>query len=255
MRIYETDITLLPGFDTIVSAVGRAVIASQIELLRWADSTPHVQYFFPSEYGTDIEYFPESINEPPHQQKLKVRKFIKENVKNLQVTYLVTGPYSDLWLGKGVPGHEGAGHFDVKARQATLAEDGNGKVSLTTMKDVGVLLVAALLHRSPEQSGNVRTLKVNSFTTTPTEVVKEFEKQTGSKWEVEYTKLEDMRKIEREKWEKEDPMATVWTLRRIWAEGGTLYEKRDNASIGEPKMSTLVEQVGASIEKQMPGKL
>jgi nucleoside-diphosphate-sugar epimerase len=193
------------------------------------------------------------VNEKPHQQKLKVRKYIDENLKggDMEITYLVTGPYSDLYLGKGVAGHQRAGCFDVKAKHAAVAEDGNGKVSFTTMKDVGVLLVAALKHPAPS---TVRVLRVNSFTSTPLDIVKEFEKQTGDKWSVEHTPLEEMRKTEDEMWGRQDPLATVWTLRRIWAEGATLYDERDNGKIGEPEMEGLESQVKLSIEKQMEHK-
>ncbi len=239
----------------MISAVGRNVIAGQIELVKWADSTPNIRRFFPSEYGTDIEYNASSAHEKPHQQKLKVRKFITEEVKNLEVTYLVTGPYSDLFLGKTIPGNEKAGTFDVQGKKAVVLGDGKEKVSFTTMKDVGVLLVAALLHppgpeESEQQGGRPRTLKVNSFTTTPLEIVKEFERQTGENWDVEYTSLEDVRKEEKERWEKGDPLATLWTLRRIWGEGGTLYDMRDNGKTGEPEMEALAEQVGKSVAKQ-----
>ena len=247
--------------DTVISAVGRNVIANQIDLLKWADSTSTIKRFFPSEYGTDIEYGPQSASEKPHQQKLKVRKFITENIQNVEVTYLVTGPYSDLFLGKAIPGNEKAGTFDVAARKAVVIGDGTNKISFTTMKDVGVLLVAALLHPpGPEEAKDMgtskskaRVLRVNSFTTTPSEIVREFEKQTNSKFEVEYTSLEDAKEEETERWEKGDPLATLWTLTRIWAEGGTLYDRRDNERIGEPATEGLEEQVRKSIEKQRKG--
>jgi hypothetical protein len=68
---------------------------------------------------------------------------------------------------------------------------------------------------------------------------------------VEYTSLEALKKGEEEARERGDPLATVWTLRRIWTEGGTLYKERDNGRIGEPETETLEEQVRKSIEKQM----
>ena len=160
---------------------------------------------------------------------------------------LTSSRYPELFLGKGSKGNERCGGFDVKARKAWVVGDGNGRVSFTSMKDVGVLLVAALLH--PEESKG-KALKVNSFTATPAEIVREFERQTGEKWEVEYVSFEDLRKSEAEAWENENPMATAWTLRRIWGEGGTLYDERDNGRIGEPRMETLEEQVEMAIEKQ-----
>ena len=111
------------------------------------------------------------MNEKPHQQKIKVRAALKD-VKDLEYTYVVTGPYGDadkaLFLSAAAPGNEATGNFDVARKRATILGDGEGKISLTTMRDVGRLVVAAIKH--PEASRN-RALKVNSFTTTPKEIV------------------------------------------------------------------------------------
>ena len=100
--------------------------------------------------------------------------------------------------------------------------------------------MAALLH--PEASRNT-ALKVNSFTTTPNAIFREFEAQTGAKWTASYTSLAELKKNEKKAWEEERPDATVYTLRRIWTQGGTLYEKRDNAKIGDPEVHTLKDTV------------
>jgi len=121
-------------FDTIISAVGRNAILIQIPLLEIAESVPTVKRFFPSEYGTDIEYDSKtSPSEPPHQLKLKVRAYIREHIKRLDYTYLVTGPYSDMWLGKVKDPRIGS--FDVQAKKATVLYDGDGKVSFTSMEE------------------------------------------------------------------------------------------------------------------------
>ncbi|KAE9968719.1 hypothetical protein BLS_005680 [Venturia inaequalis] len=234
-------------YDTIISAFGRAVIASQIPLLALAEQTLNIKRFFPSEYGTDIEYGPKSPNEKPHQQKLKVRKYIRENVKRVEVTYLVTGPYVDGYIGKPSPVDVRMGGFDVKKRKAYLLGSGREKVAFTTMADVGRLLVAAV--KSPEQSKN-KALIVNSFTATPDEILAEYEKQTGAKWEKEYIPLDLLKQLEEEAWEKEVPWATGFTLKRIWTEGGTLYESRDNEAIGFTKPDTLADAVAEAIKVQ-----
>lgn len=120
------------------------------------------------------------------------------------------------------------------------------------MPDVGKLLVAALKH--PDASRNA-VLKVNSFTTTPNEILAEFEKQMGAKWEVHYTSLEELKNKEKEAWDAGVPYATSATLRRIWTESGTLYEKRDNGKIGlkDEDMGTLPEVVAGVIKNQMEG--
>jgi hypothetical protein len=108
---------------------------------------------------------------------------------------------------------------------------------------VGKLTVKALLH--PEVSRN-RALRVNSFTTTPLEIVAEFERQTGDKWSVSFTPLERARELERQAY----AAATYFTLRRIWGEGGTLYEKRDNGLIDGEDTETLEDAVKAAIGLQ-----
>jgi hypothetical protein len=64
--------------------------------------------------------------------KLRVRAYAK-TVKNLEFTYLVTGPYSDLYFGKS--GKDEIGTFDVKAKKAVLLGDGKERVSFTTMAE------------------------------------------------------------------------------------------------------------------------
>jgi nucleoside-diphosphate-sugar epimerase len=214
--------------------------------LKLASSSPSIKFFYPSEYGTDIEYNASSAHEAPHQNKLKVRKYIRENARGLKVTYLVTGPYSDLYFG--LSPDPAAGSFDVKGRKATLLGTGDEKISFTTERDVGRLLVAALT--TPTTSGE-RILKVNSFTVSSKEVVAEFEKQTGAKWSVSYTSVDELKKAEEKAWEEDSPFKTVYTLRRIWIEGGTLYEKSDNGVIGmEDGLEGVDEQVRKAIEKQ-----
>lgn len=233
------------GYDTVVSALGRNAILSQIPLIKAAEASSSIKFFYPSEYGTDIEYDASSPPEKPHQLKLQVRKYIRENVKKLKVTYLVTGPYSDLYFGKSP--ESTAGTFNVKAKKATLLGTGEQKISFTTEKDVGRLLVAALQTPTTEHE---RILKVNSFTVTGKEILAEFEKQTGAKWEVSYVPMEEVRRLETEGWGKESPFGTMYTLRRIWNEGKTLYDESDNGKVGFKDAETVEEQVRKVIGKQ-----
>ena len=118
------------GIDTIVSCVGRAGIEKQIPLITWAEECG-VRRFYASEYGTDIEYWPESAMEPPHQLKLKVRAHMQK-CERLEYTYLITGPYSDLYFGP-MKGRPEMGSFDAVSRRAVLLGDGEGPVSFTSM--------------------------------------------------------------------------------------------------------------------------
>jgi nucleoside-diphosphate-sugar epimerase len=241
------------GFDTVISCVGRQVISAQLELIRLADKHPDVKRFFPSEYGTDVEHNATSSTELPHQAKLKVRAALAAT-QTLEYTYIVTGPYANadrgLFLSAAPTQTEASGSFDVKRKRAVLLGDPDAKINLTTMRDVGQLVVAAL--RSPEQSKN-RALLCNSFTATPNAILAEFEKQTGGeKWDVAITELETLKQLEKEAWAKQDARAVPLSLRRIWTEGGTLYgESRHNGLIGmEENVDTLQNAVEEAIKVQ-----
>lgn len=125
---------LFEGITTVISAVGRPVIADQIPWLPLLIQASSVKRFFPSEYGTDIEYDSSSANEIPHQQKLKVRAALRKleaegKLEGLEYTYVVTGPFAYGYLSnKGIT----LGGFDVQGKRAVVLEDGKGKVSLTT---------------------------------------------------------------------------------------------------------------------------
>jgi len=236
------------GIDTIVSCVGRAGIPKQIKLITWAEQAG-VRRFFPSEYGTDIEYWPESAQEPPHQLKLAVRAHIA-TMKKIEHTYLVTGPYSDLYFGT-MKARPELGEFDVQERKAVLLGDGDGPVSFTAMADVGKFVVAALLNTAAARN---TTLIVHSFTATPHEILAEYEEQTGCTWEKSYTSLERLKEIEKEEYQIYSALATVVTLRRIWTEGGTLYKFYDEGILGQIESETLQSQVAANIRKQQEGE-
>ncbi|KAL2869567.1 uncharacterized protein BJX67DRAFT_392093 [Aspergillus lucknowensis] len=235
------------GIDTIISALGRGVIAAQIPLVQWADSTPNIKRFLPSEYGTDIEYGPSSADEKPHQQKLKVRAALQQT-KDLEYAYVVTGPYADVPFFLGAAANPRGGTFDVKGRRAVLLGDGKGRVSLSDCSDVGKFVVHALTHW---ECAKGRALKLNSFTATPEEILAEFERQTGDKWAVEYISLEQLKAFEAEAWEKSQPDATSLTLQRIWTEGGTLYDRRDNEDIGAGDTVSLAGAVQKAIRAQL----
>ncbi|KAI8948840.1 hypothetical protein F4801DRAFT_435991 [Xylaria longipes] len=233
------------GVDVVVSCLGRNALTPQMELIRLAEESASVKWFFPSEYGTDIEYDASSKDEKPHQNKLKVREFIRNNIKRVQCTYLVTGPYIDMYFTL-IPGVEALGGYDVHSKRAVVIGSGNDAVGFTSMPDVGKLLVAAL-HHPTEAKG--QALKVQSFAATPLEILREFEKQTGAEWTTEHTSNQGLRELEARLWAENKPLATAATLRRIWAEGGTLYEKTDNEKLGlAPRdMESLSEVVGRAI--------
>lgn len=237
-------LTSSAGVDTIVSCLGRHAIEAQIPIATWAEQVG-VTRFFASEYGTDIEYFPDSVHEPPHQMKLKVRSHIA-TLRRLEHTYIVTGPYSDLYFGS-LSEFPMAGSFDVGAKKATLLGDGEGAVSFTAMNDVGKFVVAALINHVVSRN---QTLIVHSFTATPNEIIAEHEAQMKQQWSKSYTEVKQLRQMEKEAYQIYSPMATLLTLRRIWTEGGTLHKFYDDSLLGFVETETLGDQVRLNIAKQ-----
>ncbi len=126
------------GIDTVISAVGRNVLGEQITWIHLAEKAPSVKRFFPSEFGTDIEYSPKSVDEKPHQLKIKVRATLKAT-SSLDYTYVVTGPYADArtaaYLGAAPESFEAIGSYNLEKKSAVVIEDGKGKISLTTLNE------------------------------------------------------------------------------------------------------------------------
>ncbi|KAL6697105.1 hypothetical protein J3F84DRAFT_368022 [Trichoderma pleuroticola] len=231
------------GVDTAISCLGRGALEHQFELIRLADESDSVRWFFPSEYGTDPDHDPSSAFEKPHQFKRRVRKTFAEDVKNLKPTYLVVGPYIEMW----VDGDETFGGFDIKNKKTALLGDGEQPIGFTAMEDVGKALVAAL--QRPEVSVG-KVLKIASFTKSPNKILAEYEKQLGYKLDTKYIPLDDVKSLEKKYWDEGSPLAVVGTLRRIWATGGAVYDKLDNEALGldEGQLQPLEEAVRNRIE-------
>lgn len=90
---------------------------------------------------------------------------------------------------------------------------------------------------------------MQSFVTTPQELLAEFEKQAGAKFDVKYTPKDQLREAEQKSWQEGNPSAALFTLRRIWSEGKTLYEKTDNVTLGvsPSDLETVSDVVGRAV--------
>lgn len=65
-----------------------------------------------------------------------------------------------------------------------------------------------------------------------------------------YTSFARLRELEDEAW-KDGGNGTGFTLRRIWGEGGTLYDERDNGVLGmEGGMEGLEDAVRLAVRVQ-----
>ena len=93
-----------------------------------------MQWFFPSEYGTDIEHNPRSRHEKPHLMKLAVCRHIREHARRLKSRTSVVGPYFEMWVGAG-NSQDKLGGFDIATKQAAVIGDGEGKIGFTPMPE------------------------------------------------------------------------------------------------------------------------
>lgn len=125
----------------------------------------------------------------------------------------------------------------------------NGHDELTSDYSTGKAVIAALRH--PEASFN-KALKVASFVATPNQVLAECEKQTGAKFTVKHIPLAEVETFEAQMWKEQNPFAVGPTLRRIWATGGTLYDKWDNQSIGLG--SSILESLEVAVQRHVRGE-
>lgn len=143
-------------------------------------------------------------------------------------------------------------HFPPRQQHQVPQDDAQTKVLVNHVTDktysVGKGVVAALRH--PDASVD-RALKIQSFVATPNEILAAFEKQTGAQWTVEYSSLDKLRAVEERLWAEGKPIATGATLRRIWGEGGTLYERTDNEDIGlgADEVESLEDAVRGAVQK------
>lgn len=138
----------------------------------------------------------------------------------------MSSPFSHLCVQNTLPAYTGGYVVWLRSFNPPTAFRDN---TLTRYNNsVGKAVVDSLRH--PEESFG-KALKVQSFVVAPKEVLTEYEKQTGTTWNVSYTSLQQLRELETAQWNKGDPRAVGATLRRIWAEGGTLYPKNDNELI------------------------
>ncbi|KAL7941458.1 hypothetical protein V8C42DRAFT_334626 [Trichoderma barbatum] len=234
------------GVDTAISCLGRGALEHQFELIRLADESDSVRWFFPSEYGTDPDHDLSSALEKPHQLKRRVRKTFAEQVKNLKPTYLVVGPYMEMWVdGDGLK--DAFGGFDIENKEVTLLGDGEQPIGFTAMEDVGKAVLAAL--QRPEVSLG-KVLKIASFTKSPNQILAEYERQLGQKLNAKYITLDDLRSFEKKYWDEGNPWAVVGTLRRILATGGAVYDKLDNEALGlqENQLQSLEDAVRNHLE-------
>lgn len=65
------------------------------------------------------------------------------------------------------------------------------------------------------------------------------------------TSLERLKELEQQAWKEGDPFAVIYTLRRIWTEGGTAIDGSDNEVVGVKETDSLENAVRNAIQAQL----
>lgn len=95
-------------------------------------------------------------------------------------------------------------------------------------------------------------MRVASINAKPAEQLTAFEEILGKKLDVSYTPLEEFRQLEQQAWAKSQPDATVYTLTRIWYEGGSDFTRKPVAVYLRDGQEVEDENLSQQLFKDVP---
>ncbi|RHZ85915.1 hypothetical protein Glove_58g48 [Diversispora epigaea] len=163
-------VKVLKGTDVVVntlnpSKMGDGFFSTQLSFLEAAKEVG-VKRFIPSEFGCD--YTPDNVH-PLIEAKLKFQKELEKS--GLEYTFIYTGVFHSYLHYFG---------FDIENKTALFYVDGNSKIAITSLADIGKYTVESL--KLPEARN--ATIRVAGSTVTFNELLQMLEKATDSKWKV-----------------------------------------------------------------------
>ena len=134
-----------------------------------------VPRFVPAEFGGDTLDDALVEGNPLFQGKRDVLDYLTKSEAKLGWTAIASGPFFDWCLAVGFF------KIDVKGRKAMVLDGGEATFPTTNLDTVGVAVARALKR---EDTRN-KYLYVRDFMVSPNQIIAEFERQTGEKFEVE----------------------------------------------------------------------
>ena len=174
------------GQDVVVNAGSGAAVTDQKRIIDAAVAAG-VRRYLPSEFGSDTSDPKVAALAPVWVEKEHVTDYLKTKegagAGKLTWTAVATGPFLDLVLAMGFA------HFDFKNHKALLLDDGRHAFPASSLAQVG-RGVAKVLQYEGDETVNKYVL-INGFDTSQAEILAEFEKQTGAKWEIERRSKQD----------------------------------------------------------------
>jgi hypothetical protein len=143
----------LRGADALVSTVGSAAVGSQTILIDAAIAAG-VKRFIPSEYGS-CSTNPKLKDVPIYTPMFTVRQHLKDNEKtgNLSWTVLACGAFLEFLLGRPLL-------LDFGNHKATLYDEGDNRISSTSLPNVGKAIVGILKNFEATKNRIVHTSEV-----------------------------------------------------------------------------------------------
>lgn len=226
------------GQDAVISTIATAAAPIQKTMINAAIKAG-VKRFVPSEFGGDV--LPDktrAILPEWFEPKKEIVDYLKSKQDTLTWTAFVTGPFFDLAMRFGYMG------LNIKEQKATLMDEGEVKWCSTRLDTVGLAVKNAML--IPEDTAN-KYLYINSFTTSQAGLLTEFEKATGTKWEVNHVSSEEERKTGRELFDKGEYAGSAKLINyvnTVDGYGGNYLANRESAN----KLLSLPEE---SLEKEV----
>lgn len=149
----ESLTTALKGIDGLVSTVAVAAIEKQIVLIDAAIAAG-VKRFIPSEYGT-CTTSPKLEALPLYASMFTVKQYLQDKAKagSLTWTVLACGSFLDFLFG-------GSMLLDFENHTATLFDEGDNRISSTSLPNVGNAIVGILKNFEATRNRIVKTSEV-----------------------------------------------------------------------------------------------
>ena len=159
-------------YDIYVICIAPTATTEEIGLIDYAIEAG-IKTIYPSEFGLDTQQLKDFGG--PFIPKIEVADYLQKKHEEGVLDYVTVLANSFFDWGIAADGFWG---FDLKNREAIIFDGGDYEVSWTFLPDLGELVVESFFDKS------IRNTSVNvaSFVATQEEILKEFEKQTNSKW-------------------------------------------------------------------------
>ena len=164
----------LKGIDAVVSTVAGSAIKTQTVLID-AAAAAGVKQFIPSEYGS-VTTNPKLEALPLYDNVFKIRHHLQEKADAGQLTWtvLASGAFMEFLFVPGL--------LDFAERKATLIDDGDNRLSVTSLATAGKAITRIL--KNSESTKN-RVVKVSEVILTQNKVLKIAERlRPEDKWNI-----------------------------------------------------------------------